>query len=173
MSYVLFNGWLGIYRTAIVGVLAYVCLLLILRTSGKRTLSKLNAFDLVVTVALGSTLATILLNKDVALAEGVTAFFTLCALQYVVTWSSVRFAWVRRFVKSEPTLVWYRGEPLYAQLKKERLTLDEVQAATRSSQIHAMQQVDAVVLETDGSLSVIPKAESISAQTLPGMETPP
>jgi len=78
------------------GVLAYVALVVFLRVSGKRTLSKMNAFDLVVTVALGSTLATVLLSKDVALAEGVLAFALLISLQFVVTWSSVRARWVRQ-----------------------------------------------------------------------------
>jgi len=62
----LFDSWTGLGRVLLVGVLAYSALVLTLRVSGKRTLTKLNAFDLVVTVALGSTLATVLLSKDVA-----------------------------------------------------------------------------------------------------------
>lgn len=53
-----------------VGVLADISLVLLLRLSGRQMLSKMNAFDLVVTVALGSTFATILLNRDVSRAEG-------------------------------------------------------------------------------------------------------
>lgn len=70
MEPMLFSGWENLLRTLVVGVLAYVSLVVFLRISGKRTLSKMNAFDLIVTVALGSTLATVLLSKDVALAEG-------------------------------------------------------------------------------------------------------
>lgn len=66
----LFQGWAGLLRTLAVGVLAYSALVVVLRVSGKRTLSKMNAFDFVVTVALGSTLASTLLSKGVALAEG-------------------------------------------------------------------------------------------------------
>ena len=66
-----FDGWSGPLRVLAVGTCAYAALVLLLRCSGKRTLSKMNAFDLVVTVALGSTLATVLLSKGVALAEGV------------------------------------------------------------------------------------------------------
>ncbi len=72
----------GLLRILIVGPLAYILLIVILRTSGKRTLSKLNAFDFVVTVALGSTLATVLLSKDVPLIEGVLAFAVLAILQF-------------------------------------------------------------------------------------------
>ena len=83
--------------------------LLLLRVSGKRTLTKMNAFDLVVTVALGSTLATVLLTKSVALAEGLTAFVLLIFLQFVLIWLSVRSRAVSRLVKSEPTLLAYQG----------------------------------------------------------------
>ncbi len=76
----LFDSWLSLGRTAVVGVLAYLALVLLLRVSGKRTLSKMNAFDLVVTVALGSTLATVLLSTDVALATGILAFTLLIGL---------------------------------------------------------------------------------------------
>ena len=74
----------------IVGTLAYAALILLLRASGNRTLSKMNAFDFVVTVALGSTLATMLLSADVALAEGVVALALLIGLQFVITWLSAR-----------------------------------------------------------------------------------
>jgi len=104
-----FNTWAGLVRISIVGTLAYVALVLLLRISGKRTLSKMNAFDLVVTMALGSTLATIILSRDVALAEGVLAFAVLIGLQYAVTWLSVRSQAISRFVKSDPTLLFYRG----------------------------------------------------------------
>jgi uncharacterized membrane protein YcaP (DUF421 family) len=70
---VVFDTWAGLAQVAVVGVLAYAGLLLLLRISGKRTLAKMNAFDLVVSVALGSTLATTLLSRDVAVAEGVLA----------------------------------------------------------------------------------------------------
>jgi uncharacterized membrane protein YcaP (DUF421 family) len=93
---IFFSGWPSLVRAAIVGVLAYVALVLFLRISGKRTLSKLSAFDLVVTVSLGSTLATILLNKEVALAEGVLAFAVLIGLQYSVAWLSVRSPFIRK-----------------------------------------------------------------------------
>ena len=77
MDHILFQSWSRLERVAIVGgaanlplLLLLLLLLLMLRVSGKRSLAKLNVFDLVVTVALGSTLATTLLSKTVALAEG-------------------------------------------------------------------------------------------------------
>ncbi len=81
MDAIFFNGWAVLGRTLLIGVLAYLSLIIMLRVSGKRTLAKMNAFDLVVTVAIGSTLATIVLSKSVALAEG------LLALALLVTWA--------------------------------------------------------------------------------------
>lgn len=153
----LFQGWSGLARTAVVSVLAYGALVLFLRLSGKRTLSKLNAFDLVVTVALGSTLATILLNADVALAEGLVAFAALIGLQYLVTWSSLRWSWVRRGVRSDPTVLVRAGEPVTRAMRRERVTPDEALTAVRDAGGHALEQAEVVILESDGSLTAILK----------------
>jgi uncharacterized membrane protein YcaP (DUF421 family) len=150
-----FESWGGLLRVLVVGALAYVALVTVLRISGKRTLSKMNAFDMVVTVALGSTLATIILSKDVALAEGVLALGLLVALQYAVTWSSVRSATVSGLVKSEPTLLFYRGAFLQDQLRRQRVLEAEVLAAVREQGQGSLDEVEAVVLETDGTMSVI------------------
>ena len=160
-----FDSWWGIARTIIVGVLAYAALVLLLRVSGKRTLSKMNAFDLIVTVALGSTLATILLSKDVSLAEGVVAFALLISLQFVITWLSVRSPTVAHLVKVEPTLLVYQGSMLHDAMRRERVLATEIKAAIREQGIGSLDMVDALVLETDGSFSVISqmKPESPSA----------
>lgn len=151
----LFSDASQLLRTLTIGVLAYACLIVLLRATGKRTLSKMNAFDFVVTVALGSTLATILLSKEVTLAQGVLALGLLVGLQYAITWSSVRIAWVRRLVTGEPTLLVHRGELLPDALRRTRVTEEEVRAAVRGAGLPALEEVDAVVLETDGSFSVI------------------
>lgn len=164
-----FENWFSIVRVLLVGVCAYVALVVMLRVSGKRTLSKMNAFDLVVTVAFGSTLATVLLSKDVALVEGVTAFALLILLQFVITWLSVRSKTVRGLVKSEPVLVWHKGEFLRDAMRNSRLTDGEVLAAMRSQGQATMEAVEAVVLETDGSFSVVTKQESGGRSTLAGV----
>jgi len=153
MELVFFNGWSSLFRILIIGLLAYATLILFLRLSGNRTLSKMNAFDLIVTVALGSTLATVLLSKDVALADGAVALALLISLQFIITWTSVRFRWVRRLVTGEPLMLLYQGEFLLTSLRKARVTQDEVLSAIRSSGLSDVSAVEAVVLETDGSLS--------------------
>ncbi len=151
-----FDSGYDLVRVAVVGICAYLALVGLLRISGKRTLSKMNAFDLIVTVALGSTLATVLLSSDVALLEGLTAFAVLITMQYMIAWLSVRSARVRRWVKSEPALLFYEGEFLTEVLRRERVTVDEVRASVRAQGLAAMGEVLAVVLETDGSFTVMP-----------------
>lgn len=163
----LFDSWSGLGRVLLVGPLAYVALVAILRISGKRTLTKLNAFDLVVTVALGSTLATVLLSKSVALAEGVLAIALLVFLQFAVTWLAVRVSWVDGLIKSEPTLIVHEGRFLEQALVAQRVTKDEVLSALRSSGAGDLADVDAVVLETDGSMSVLKsRSEAAHSPTL-------
>ncbi|MFC3041119.1 DUF421 domain-containing protein [Virgibacillus xinjiangensis] len=150
-----FNGWEAIGRTLLVGLLAYIGLVLFLRVSGKRTLSKMNAFDLVVTVALGSTLATILLNQKVSLVQGLTAFFVLIGMQYMIAALSVRSTVVSRLIKSKPQLLYYQGQYLRTAMKKARVLEVEILQAARSDGIGSMDEVHAVVLETDGRISII------------------
>ena len=154
----------------IVGVCAYVALVLLLRVSGKRTLSKLNAFDLVVTVALGSTLATAVLSKDVALVEGVFAFALLIFMQFLVAWLSVRWRAVGRLVKSEPRLLFFRGEFLRDALRAERVTEGEVVAAVREQNFPTLDGVQAVVLETAGTFSVLRQMHGPGPSTLPQVD---
>ena len=154
-----YDGWMPLARVAILGTLAYVALVLLLRVTGKRTLSKLNAFDLVVTVALGSTLATILLSRQVSLSEGVLALALLIGLQWVIAWLSVRSQRIAGVVKAEPSLLAAHGRFLPAAMRRERVTEDEVRAAVRARGLARMEQVQAVILETDGSLNVISGAE--------------
>ena len=154
-SAMFFQNWSGIVRTLVVGVLAYVALVASLRLTGNRTLSKLNAFDLVVTVALGSVLASILLSESVALAEGVAAFLLLIGLQYLVAYLSVKNRAFAKLVRSEPRLVFRNGEPLNRALYDARVTRDELDTVLRTSGYTDPGAVSSVILESDGSFSVV------------------
>ncbi|QIX53949.1 YetF domain-containing protein [Rhodococcus sp. DMU1] len=150
-----FGAWSELVRVLLVGSAAYVALVVVLRVSGKRTLAKLNAFDLVVTVALGSTLATILLSADVSWAEGTVALILLAALQYLAAMVSSRWPRGRTVLTARPTVLVDRGTVLEAALRQQRVSPAEVRQAIRASGAGDLSRVAAVVLETDGSLSVI------------------
>lgn len=154
----LFDTWQGLFCVLLVGIPAYAALVVLLRVSGKRTLSKMNAFDFVVTVALGSTLSAILTSSGVALAEGVLALALLIGLQYAVAWAATRYKAVDRLVKAEPVLLFHRGQFLNEAMRRERVTEGEVLSAIRESQIASLDEVEAVVLETSAEFSVVRRA---------------
>lgn len=149
-----FKDWDGPIRTLIVGTLAYITLILFLRVSGKRTLAKLNAFDLVVTVALGSTLSAVLLQKSIPLLDGIVALALLISLQYAVAYASVRSKSIAKLVRSEPTLLARQGAFCDAQMKEARVTQNEALSAVRASGGRHLKDVETLILESDGTLSV-------------------
>jgi uncharacterized membrane protein YcaP (DUF421 family) len=152
---VFFDSWYDLARILVVGTAAYIGLVLVLRLGGKRTLSKMTAFDLVVTVALGSTLATVLLTGDVSLSEGMAAMALLALLQFLVAYASLHSRRFRALIKAEPAMLYFRGDFIDSMMRTERITPDDIRAAMRQQGFADMADVEAVVLETDGSLSVI------------------
>lgn len=164
-----FDDWFGLIRVLIVGILAYGALIFLLLASGKRTLSKWNSFDFVVTIALGSTLATVIMSKDVSFIEGVFALVLLIGLQFIITWLSVRYDWMEKLIKANPTLLLDRGEFLREAMKRQRIAEGEIRMAVRAKGIGSIEEVEAVVLETDGSFSVIKKSAVGSRTALKGV----
>lgn len=150
-----FDSWADILRILLVGAASYTTLVAILRLSGKRTLGQLNVFDFVVTVALGSTLATIFLSTDVSWAEGATALGLLAALQLLVAWISARWPRMRGVFTAEPALLLAGGRFRHDAMRRNRLTESELRQAVRMQGTGDLSRVEAVVLETNGKLSVI------------------
>lgn len=162
-----FESWSGVVRVLAVGAAAYVFLVATLRVSGKRTLSQMNAFDFVVTVALGSTMATILLSKDVAFMEGVTALVLLTALQFLVAWLSIASPLFRRAVTARPAVLVSNGVVSESAIRASRITESQVMQAVRSGGFGDIGLVGAVVLEPNGSLSVIGRDSMGTGSALP------
>ncbi|MEZ0493978.1 DUF421 domain-containing protein [Kineococcus sp. TBRC 1896] len=165
-----FGGWTGLLRVLLVGTAAYLWLVVVLRITGKRTLSQLNAFDFIVTVALGSTLATVLLSGSVALAEGALALVLLAVLQLLAAWATTRSRAARAAATSRPTVLLRDGVPLHDALRRQRVSLDSLHAAVRSEGIGGLELVAAAVLETNGAISVVPAAQAGSRSALPGTD---
>ena len=168
-----FDNWDSILRTFTITILAYVAMIFLLRASGKRTLSKMNAFDFIVTVALGSSLSAVALNKSIALIDGVLAFFLLIFLQYGITWLSVRYKSVKHLITSKPTLLLYKGELLKEALKQERVTIEEINSAARNKGQEDLSKIDVMILESTGEITVIPTLNSDSPNALKDAENFP
>lgn len=160
-----FDNWSGIWRIGITALVVYAALIAILQFAGKRSIAKLNIFDLVVTVALGSVLSSIILTKSIAILEGIAAFVFLALLQWVVSFLSVRWGWFKQIIRSDARLLLKDGKFLEKEMQEERVTFGEIEAAIRGKGHGEIENIAAVVLETDGSFSVIksPPASQYSA----------
>lgn len=139
----------------IVGTLAYVAMVLLLRVTGKRALAQMNAFDFIVTVALGASFGRILTARNVALAEAVTTFALLLFLQFMVTWLQTRSPRFARTITAPPTLLYYRGQILHEMLKRERVSEGDLRTAVRENGAGSLEEVEAVVLESNGHFAVV------------------
>lgn len=149
-----FDGWYNVGRAAGLAVIGFFTLIVVLRVSGKRTLSKMNVFDFVFVVAVGSVFAGTLIEKDVTFVEGMVALTTLVIVQVVLAALAVRSPRIELLLNGEPTLLFSHGNFIHRALKKERVTEEEVRAAIRDQGVERVEDVDAVVLENDGSLTV-------------------
>ncbi len=160
-----FDNWPEIGQIALTTLVVYFALIAILQIAGKRSIAKLNIFDLVVTVALGSILASVMLTRSLSVADGLAAFIVLAGLQYLVTFLSVRFGWFKQVIRSDARILLKDGKFLEDEMKKERVTHGEIEAAIRGKGHGEIENIAAVVLETDGSFSVIedPPASQYSA----------
>jgi uncharacterized membrane protein YcaP (DUF421 family) len=161
-----FNNWDSIQHTFMVGALGYIATIFLMRISGKRTLSKWNSFDFIVTIAFGSMLASLMLSTDTSLVQGVLGIGMLVVFQFIITWISVRSNLFQGWVKGEPTLLLFQGEFQHHAMRHQRVTEGEVLAALRENGMAALEQAEAVILETDGSFSVIKKLKDSSASAL-------
>lgn len=145
----------ALLRIVVVGSLAYFSLIILLRISGKRTLAQLNAFDFIITVAIGSTLGRLMTAKNVSLAESITAFFTLISLQYLVSWITVRSETFNYLVTTTPKLLYFRDRFLYKAMQEQRVSKAQLLAVVRNNRIGSLQEVDAIVMESAGTITVI------------------
>lgn len=165
-----FSTWDDVFRVLVVGMLGYAGLVILLRLTGNRTLSQMNSFDFVVTVAFGSTLSSLLIDSKIPLAIGLTGIALLIVLQYVITWLSVRSNAISSLVKTSPTLLLAHGRFLPAAMKKARVTENEIRASLRKHGYGGIEQVSAVILESDGTLSVVAQQQQGSLSAMDGVD---
>jgi len=141
-------------------VIVYFLIIVYIRILGKRSTSELNNFDWIVTVSVGSIVASTVILKDISVTEGGLGIFILMMLQFIVTKIMHNSQTFREVVKSTPQLLLFEGAFIDENMKKERILKPEVYAAIRQSGLKSIKQIYAVVLETNSKISVIPNENS-------------
>ncbi len=157
---IFFNGWDPILRTMISGFCTYLTMVIILRISGKRTLSQMTPFDMVIPFTLGPILASTVLLSNITILQGLFAFGFLIFLHKILALLSVRFSQVRKLVEPEPTLLLHQGVFLKDAMHKEHVTEVEILKALRTHGFSSIKEAEAVILEGDGSYNVIRRSSS-------------
>lgn len=137
-------------------VVIYALLVVLLRVTGKRTTSKMNSFDWIVTLAVGSMVASTALSPDVSIVEGLVGIGLLVTLQLVMSKLTVVFPFIQDVVVATPTLVFFRGQFIDKAMLRQRVTREDILSAMRSQGFVDSGEVLAVVLESNADLSVVP-----------------
>lgn len=167
---ILFDGWKSVLRIAIMSMLAYPFLIILLRIFGKRSLSNVNIFDFVITVTYGATLGSIITSDKMSFADGVVVLFMLTLLQYIVSKLSVNSKGFADLIKANPSFIYYEGKFYEKSMYKHRIRKDDLRGKVRQQGLSSFEQVEAIVLEGDGSLSIIQKQDNQSKDALEGVE---
>lgn len=165
------KDWSGLLHVGICAVISYLALFLFIRIPGKRTMSKLNAFDFVVAVTLGSTLSSMILAKTPIL-EGLLASGVIIGLQFLLAKLAMESPAMESLINSRPTLLFYEGRFLRDTMERECITEEEILAAVRSYRLESMGEVRAVVMELNGDLTVVRKGVSEGRSSLDDLEAP-
>ena len=134
----------------------YASAVVCVRLAGRRTVAQMSAFDAVITIALGSIVATTAVSAQTSYAEGLTALVTLLVLQVVLAWARRRWPALQRMVEARPEVVADRGRLSLPQgLTTSQMTGDELRARLRQDGHADPPPRGIVVLEADGKVSVI------------------
>jgi len=168
-----FHSWGAIGHVVLASTIVYLLIVAALRVAGERALAKMSGYDMIVTITLGSVVATVAVTRTISISEGVASLLTLLALQEVVRRLQSRFLIVHHLVREQPRLVVWDGTLLDDRLREANLSADEVRAAIRRAGYSAVQQVLAVILENDGEWSVIRRTPDVQDHTaLHGIDIP-
>ncbi|PRY13805.1 hypothetical protein CLV24_105175 [Pontibacter ummariensis] len=152
---IFWNGYEPLLRILMVGVMAGIGIIFVLRIAGRRTLLRMSAFDLAVKVTIGLAVGFVFTAKQVSLIDVLVIFALLVGLQLVVSWIEKKPEKLSDLITESPTLLFYRGRFLEREMKKHRVCKAEVIKAAGAEKLDDMKKVKAVVLEKNRSLTII------------------
>jgi uncharacterized membrane protein YcaP (DUF421 family) len=144
-----------VVRAAIVFVFIWV----LMRALGRRELSSMEPFDLIMLVVIGDLIQQGVTQQDVSVTGALLAATTIGLLTLVLAWLNYRFPRVRPTLEGRPVVLVEDGKAIDANLKRERITLDELAAQARLKEIESISDVRWAVLETSGAISFIPRSK--------------
>jgi uncharacterized membrane protein YcaP (DUF421 family) len=142
------------------GVVIFIFLYVLMWIFGRRELSSLEPFDLILLVVLGDAVQQGLTQDDYSLTGAVLAIGTIAVLQLGVSFANFRFPKLRPILDGEPIVVVQDGKPIDKNLRRERVTPDDLASAMRRQGIASIDRVQWAVMETSGTISFIEKTDA-------------
>lgn len=148
-------SWADVADAALSAVLFYVLIVLVVRIVGKRATAQLNSFDWIINITVGSLAASGILLDSVSAARGAAAIVVIALLQVILTFLIQRLPWLSDIVKARPTMLVHKGRYIEKALRKTRVSKPEICGALRQHGLTRIEDATWVILETDGSMTVI------------------
>jgi uncharacterized membrane protein YcaP (DUF421 family) len=142
------------------GIFVFVFLYVLMRMMGRRELSSLEPFDLILLIVLGDAVQQGLTQDDYSLTGAFLAIGTIAILQLTVSYANFRFPKLRPVLDGEPIVVVQDGKPIEKNLRRERVTIEDLAAAARQQNIAKIEDVQWAVMETSGAISFIKKSDA-------------
>jgi uncharacterized membrane protein YcaP (DUF421 family) len=139
------------------GAALFLFMYLLTRVIGRRELSSLQPFDLILLIVLGDTIQQGLTQDDYSVTGAVIAVGTIAGLQVLMSWVAFRFRWARRVLDGDPIVLVQDGKVIQKNLRRERITVEEVAEQARTNQISSLEDIQWAVFEPSGAISFIPK----------------
>lgn len=133
-------------------------ILILTRIVGRRELSSMEPFDLILLVVIGDFVQQGVTQSDTSLTGSALAIGTIALLTVVTAYVSFRFRPMRRVLEGEPVILVNDGKVVEGNLRRERMTVGELEAEARQQQVPSLEDVWFAVLETNGRISVIPRS---------------
>lgn len=166
-------SWLYVDGAALWTVFAsalgiYVAVILITRLNGLRTFSKMSSFDFAITVATGSVIGSTVLSDSASVVEGSVAVASLIVLQRLIAWARIHWEGFG-IVDNEPVLLMAGDRIFDDALTRARVTRADLYAKLREANVLRFHQVQAVVMETTGDISVLHGGEPVDPALLEGV----
>lgn len=139
-------------------VIVYFALLIALRVAGKRELGQMAPFDLVVILVISNAVQNAMVGTDTSLTAGLVAALTLLVVNWAVSQLGLHSRRLGGQIIGSPSILLNDGRYIDEHLRREGITHDEVMMALREHGVDKIEDVEAAVLEVDGSISVIPRS---------------
>jgi uncharacterized membrane protein YcaP (DUF421 family) len=138
-------------------VVIFFFIFLITRVAGRRELSSLQPFDLILLVVLGDLVQQGITQSDESVTGTLTVISTIALLSVLVSWVSFRFPRARLVTEGQPVVLVQDGRPIERNLRRERITVKDIEEEARAAQVSSLSELEWAILEDDGHISCIPR----------------